>query len=308
MPLFSVIIPTFNRVQFCRAAVESVLSQEFRDFELIVVDDGSTDGTAEMLKHYGNRLRLLRQENQGQSIARNAGIAAATGDYVAFLDSDDQWFPWTLAILYRAIHEGPRPGVIAGRNVPFWNQLPATEHLNISLEMMRFDDALDFFARSGPVILETGVLVIRSDILSAVGGFTPTRDNSEDIDLCLRLGTASGFVRIQSPPLFAKLAHSDNIGLQLDLSANGLRQIYSRERAGEYPGGVRGKRARLALISVASRKTISHAAQQGQLGLALGLYRRCLLWNVWLGRLPFVFGLPAVAIVGWVRKSRAAIP
>jgi cellulose synthase/poly-beta-1,6-N-acetylglucosamine synthase-like glycosyltransferase len=306
MPLFSVIIPTFNRVQFCRAAVDSVLQQEFRDFELIVVDDGSTDGTSEMLIQYGDRLRLLRQENQGQSIARNAGISAATGEYVAFLDSDDQWFPWTLATLSRAITEGQRPAIIAGRNVPFWQRLPAPESLTMSFEMARFADALEFFAQSEPIILETGVLVVRTDILRAIGGFAPTRNNSEDIDLCLRLGAAPGFIRLQSPPLFAKLAHSDNIGLQLDLSASGLTEIYSRERAGKYPGGAPGKRARLELISVASRKTISHAAQQGQIGLAWRLYRRCLFWNLRLARFQFVFGLPAVAIVGLVRNRRAA--
>lgn len=307
MPLFSVIIPTFNRVHMCRAAVESVLHQEFRDFELIVVDDGSTDGTSEALIQYGNCLRFLRQENKGQSIARNAGISAAKGEYVAFLDSDDQWFPWTLATLYRAINEGNKPAILAGRNVPFWQQLPASESLPMSFDMSRFDDTLDFFARSRPVILETGVLVVRTDILRAVGGFAPTRNNSEDIDLCLRLGTASGFIRLQSPPLFAKLAHIHNIGLQLGLSANGLEEIYLRERAGAYPGGVGGRRARLALICVASRKTISHAARQGQFGLAWRLYRRCLFWNLRLKRFQFVFGLPAVAIVGFLRNRRAVI-
>jgi glycosyltransferase involved in cell wall biosynthesis len=305
MPRFTVIIPTFNRLHFCRAAIESVLRQEFGDFELIVVDDGSTDGTSEALAVYGDRLRLLRQENKGQSIARNCAINVAKGDYIAFLDSDDQWFPWTLAALRRAIHEGGEPAIIAGRSVPFWQQVPVPQPPATSFDMDRFASALDFFTRSGPAIFETGVLVIRTDILKAAGGFVPTRNNSEDIDLCLRLGTACGFIRLQSPPLFAKLAHANNVGLQLGLSANGLKEIHVRERARAYPGGPRGKYARLALITLASRKTISEAARQGQIGQAWSLYRQCLMWNVRLGRWRFVLALPAVAIVGFLRTRRA---
>jgi cellulose synthase/poly-beta-1,6-N-acetylglucosamine synthase-like glycosyltransferase len=307
MPLFSVIIPTFNRVHLCRAAVESVLRQELQDFELIVVDDGSTDGTSEALIQFGDRLRLLRQENQGQSIARNAAIRAAKGDYIAFLDSDDQWFPWTLATLHRAIKEGGKPAVLAGRNVPFWQQPPEPESLPRSFEIVRFDDVLDFYGRRDPVIFETGVLVIRTDALRAVGGFPLTRHNSEDIDLCLRLGTARGFVRLESPPLFAKLGHSNSTGLQLDLSASGLKDIYARERAGAYPGGATQKRARLALIAVSSRKTISHAARDGRIGLAWSLYRQCCFWNLRLGRWKFVFGLPPAALVGFLRTRAASV-
>jgi glycosyltransferase involved in cell wall biosynthesis len=302
MPLFSVIVPTFNRVEMCRAAVESVLGQEFRDFELIVVDDGSTDGTSEALIQYGDRLHLLPQENQGQSVARNAGISAAKGEYVAFLDSDDQWFSWTLTALHRAINDGGKPAVIAGRSVPFWPEPPATEALGRSFDITRYDDALDFFARSDPIVLETGVLVVRTDILKMVGGFAPTRNNSEDVDLCLRLGTASGFLRLQTPPLFVKLAHSKNIGFQSALTESGLKEIYSRERSGAYPGEASRKPARLALICAASRKTIAYAAQRGQIALAWSLYRRCLFWNLRVGRWRFVFGLPAVAIVGFLRN------
>ncbi len=303
--MFSVIIPTFNRVQMCRVAVESVLHQTFRDFELIVVDDGSTDGTAEALAQYGDSLVLLRQENQGQSIARNTAISAAKGDYIAFLDSDDQWFPWALETLNRAVNHGPHPAVIAGKSVLFWQQLPATESLDQSLAVQRFENVLDFYARSAPAIFETGVLVVRADVLRASGAFAPTRNNSEDIDLCLRLATAPGFVRLESPPLFAKFAHSNNIGLQLNLSADGLMQIYAQERAGKYPGGPHGKRARLELITFASRKTIADAARRGQIGRALSLYRQSFLWNLRLGRLQFVAGLPVLAIVGFIRTRRA---
>src|SRR5690242_13806787 len=92
-PLISVVIPTFNRARCVANAVDSVLVQTFKDCEVIVVDDGSTDATAEVLKGYGNRVRVIQQSNRGVSAARNAGIRSARGEWIAFLDSDDIWNP-----------------------------------------------------------------------------------------------------------------------------------------------------------------------------------------------------------------------
>jgi glycosyltransferase involved in cell wall biosynthesis len=96
IPQVSVVIPTYNRAWCLREAVDSVLSQDFRDFELIVVDDGSTDPTPQLLEGYGPTIRVLRQDNRGVSAARNAGIAAGRGALIAFLDSDDLWLPGKL--------------------------------------------------------------------------------------------------------------------------------------------------------------------------------------------------------------------
>ncbi len=93
MTLVSVIIPTYNRCAMLREAVESVLSQTFRELELIVVDDGSGDGTAELLAGYGNSITTLRTARHGVSAARNIGALRATGRWLAFLDSDDIWLP-----------------------------------------------------------------------------------------------------------------------------------------------------------------------------------------------------------------------
>jgi glycosyltransferase involved in cell wall biosynthesis len=97
-PIVSVIIPTFNRSAMVREAVESVLSQTSDEFELIVVDDGSTDGTGAALEPYSASLSLVRQENRGVSAARNRGAAVARGELLAFLDSDDLWLPEKLAV------------------------------------------------------------------------------------------------------------------------------------------------------------------------------------------------------------------
>lgn len=92
-PLVSIIIPTRNREAIVTKAIDSVLNQTQQDFELIVVDDGSTDATQEIMRVYGNRLTCLRIDHAGPSAARNCGIAAAQADLIAFLDSDDLWMP-----------------------------------------------------------------------------------------------------------------------------------------------------------------------------------------------------------------------
>lgn len=89
MPTVSVIIPTYNRADTILRAVKSVLSQTFQDWELIIVDDGSTDDTIEKIRDIDPRLKIITQQNQGASVARNVGIQASCGKYVAMLDSDD---------------------------------------------------------------------------------------------------------------------------------------------------------------------------------------------------------------------------
>src|SRR5262245_39646727 len=98
MPLVSVIMPAFNRADTIRRAVRSVQAQTFTNWELIVVDDGSTDNTMALIEGCDPRLKLIRQENQGTAGARNAGLRASAGSYIAFLDSDDEWLPHHLEL------------------------------------------------------------------------------------------------------------------------------------------------------------------------------------------------------------------
>jgi glycosyltransferase involved in cell wall biosynthesis len=98
MPMVSVIMPTFNRADTIQRSIRSVQAQSFTDWELIVVDDGSTDNTVALIEGCDPRLKILRQENQGAVGARNAGLRASAGSYIAFLDSDDEWLPHHLEL------------------------------------------------------------------------------------------------------------------------------------------------------------------------------------------------------------------
>lgn len=96
--LVSVIIPTYNRGYIISKTIESVFAQSYNQLELIIVDDGSTDDTQAIIGKYGDKIRYIYQENAGLAVARNAGLSAAEGEFIAFLDSDDIWFPWKLTV------------------------------------------------------------------------------------------------------------------------------------------------------------------------------------------------------------------
>ncbi|MCP5098671.1 MAG: glycosyltransferase [Chloroflexi bacterium] len=116
MPTVSVITPTYNRAHLIREAIDSVLTQTFTDFELIIIDDGSTDNTEAVIKQITDpRLKYLQRENGGASAARNTGLEAATGEWVAFLDSDDLYLPERLALQMARIAEVPTAGLVYGR-------------------------------------------------------------------------------------------------------------------------------------------------------------------------------------------------
>ena len=108
----SVTIPTFNRVHLLRQAIDSVLDQSYQNFEIIVIDDGSTDGTRALVAQYGDKVRYFEQPNGGLGVARNAGLDRATGDCIAFLDSDDFWYPFKLDLQVQLLARLPEAGFV----------------------------------------------------------------------------------------------------------------------------------------------------------------------------------------------------
>ena len=194
--LFSVVIPTHNRVHFLASALETVWQQRFPAFEVIVVDDGSNDGTKEYLRNLGTKLRVITQANSGPGAARNAGVRAARGDYVAFLDDDDLWFPWTLEVFASVIQEHRRPHIVGGNFVEFTDE---TELLNIGEEACETAWFADYIASSQyPYFVGSGTCVLHRETV-AEKKFLEDRLNAEDHDLIMRMGTLPGFVRIRAP-------------------------------------------------------------------------------------------------------------
>lgn len=196
-PKISVIIPTYNRAHCINDAVESVLSQSFQDFEVIVVDDGSTDGTAEVLRTYGDRLKVIRQSNGGVSTARNTGIRAARAEWIAFLDSDDTWEKDKLKIQVEDLEENP--GAVTYIVDAFisdaTNPLPSMFQLwGLRSEFTR----VKFRERPLPDVLRAWFMVsccvIRREAIEAAGYFNTSLRIFEDFDLLTRVALEGPFV------------------------------------------------------------------------------------------------------------------
>jgi glycosyltransferase involved in cell wall biosynthesis len=195
MPLVSVIMPAFN-VDWCiRRAVDSVLAQTFPDRELIVVNDGSTDNTRSVLASYGHAVRVIDQENRGMSAARNAGIRAARGSLIAFLDADDYWLPDKLSRQVDLLQAKPDIG-FCSTSARIEN--PDGEFLNLWQFRHQSTDVLQtLFAENASIAGGCSAVVVRKTLLDRVGLFDERLRGFEDPDLWIRLAAVAGYACIE---------------------------------------------------------------------------------------------------------------
>jgi glycosyltransferase involved in cell wall biosynthesis len=133
MPLISIIMPTYNRADTIQRAIRSVQVQTFEDWELIVIDDGSQDQTAELIAGMDPRMVLLRQENQGVTAARNAGLQRATGRYFAFLDSDDEWLPHHLELSLAFFQAHPEEHLLSNELWEYFGNSHYVKHYQVEM-------------------------------------------------------------------------------------------------------------------------------------------------------------------------------
>ena len=294
LPFFSVIIPTFNRADFLRQALDSVFRQEFRDFEVIVVDDGSTEDLSPVINDYLDRVAFLRQDNAGPGAARNCGVARARGEYLAFLDSDDLWFPWTLATYTHVIKNHGNPAFIAGYGVPLCGATVQQSPNSSPIQTTAFPNFLDG-SRTESQFRGTPGLAVRTEVVREVGGFIDRFVNGEDQDLCLRLGDKATFVRIDSPAVFQQRTHEGHVSRLGRQSIAGADLILDRERQGQYPGGDTYQAARRGLICALIRNVSLASLDSGNTADAFRLYKRSFWWQLGLKRFKYLLGFPCVA-------------
>lgn len=194
MQTVSVIIPSYNYGRFLRQAIQSVLDQTIKPHEVIVVDDGSTDDSKEIARSFGDSIIAIEQNNAGVAAARNKGSEIATGDLLAFLDSDDYWHPEKLEKQLQKFSSDPEIGFVhcgstyVDENGVFIKDYVVGEEGWVADELLKFE----------PVVV-ANTLVIKRELFTKVGGFDTNRElhPSEDWDLCYRLSRICrlGFVR-----------------------------------------------------------------------------------------------------------------
>lgn len=293
-PFFSVILPAYNRLEMLLEALRSVRGQRFRGFEVIVADDGSTDGTVEHLLEKEKDVKVVRLPHGGPGAARNAGIAIARGTYIAFLDSDDAWFPWTLQVYDEVIRRHERPAFLTGTALS-WSKASSDEEGG-AVTTVSFPSLLDACQGEMPPVGGTPSICLRADVVRRAGGFAARDMNAEDVDLWFRLGTAAGFVQIVSPPVFRQRKHAGNVSLALQPALIGARHLIQTEKAGGYPGARRFQRRRRRVIAANTRSVIFDALRHGLFRPACGLLWSTLRWQLESGHFCFVAAFPFLVL------------
>jgi glycosyltransferase involved in cell wall biosynthesis/predicted SAM-dependent methyltransferase len=295
MPKFSVIIATYNRAKYITATLESLKAQEFKDFEAIVVDDGSTDNTLELLKPHRSWLKVFQEQNGGPGRARNVGIGHATGEYIAFLDSDDIWFPWTLSTFADVAEQHSNPDLIATRLKLFWRD---RELAMVEREPLRVEAFPDYYASSHKrYFVGAGMMVVRRGVFHNAGGFTERRIYAEDADLALRFGVVDRFAQILSPVTLGYRQHETNACKNWNMIAKGTMNLVAKERAGKYPGGSARKCDRLRLVTLHTRPFSVAYLKNGHQKRGWVLYWATASWHVRIFRWKYLFGFPVVSLL-----------
>jgi glycosyltransferase involved in cell wall biosynthesis len=273
---FSIVMPVYNREAYLRQAIDSVLSQTFSNFELIAVDDGSTDGSADILKSYGSRVRQIRQRNQGPEAARNAGLALAQGEYVVLLDSDDFLFPFALATYDRIIRAFGSPPVVIGTDVYYRDgePLPAETQLSCPQQIATIQYK-DFFSKDIAITNFHNKLAVRTSLLRDVGGFGSSARRTwynDDLHTILTLGIYGPCVVVIKPRVVAYRHHASNSVQNVKAVADGMFDLARLEREGLFPGGRERRWDRYALIGGRSSSwAFKYCWRTGQRKLALQL-------------------------------------
>lgn len=209
MPRVSIIIPTHNRQAFVLEAVESIFAQTYEDYELIVVDDGSADGTGEAFKQYGDRLRYLYQKNQGVSAARNNGLALAQGEFIAFLDSDDLWLPKKLAIQVAYMDQHPRAQICYTDEI--W--IRRGKRVNPKKRHAKYSGKIYPYCLPLCIISPSSALVRRA-LFEQIGTFDPGLPVCEDYDLWLRVAARFPVFFIPQRLIVKRGGHPDQLSRQ----------------------------------------------------------------------------------------------
>ena len=241
--LVSVVIPTYNRSAICRAAVESVLAQTYPNVEVIVVDDGSTDDTRDAIARVNSRVQVIWQHNAGVSAARNTGMAAARGEYIAFLDSDDRWLPWKLEAQMAVLRRWPLAGMVWTDMIAVspTGETVSNSYLTSMYHAYRYFDRARAFSeraelgRIGPDcqewlaaarcwfgnisqwmfmgnLVHTSTVLLRRQRADAVGGFDLSLEKSgEDYDFHLRTCRIGPVAYLDAPSIQYRVGAADQL-------------------------------------------------------------------------------------------------
>jgi len=212
--MISVVLPAFNSKRSISRAIESVLSQIFTDYEIIVIDDGSTDNTADVVKKFGSKVNYIYQEHAGVSVARNTAIAAAKGQWIAFLDSDDEWLAEKLKLQMNLLQRNPNLRWCScnwyqsfySRRVPIGN----SPKIRAALAGGDYFENYFQIATEGRCPILTTTIIVHKDIFEQLGGFEPGRARGQDVDMWWRIAHNYPSIGYIAEPLAVRYLDVEN--------------------------------------------------------------------------------------------------
>ncbi len=272
-PRVSVIIPAHNRAWALPRAIDSVFEQDDTDFELLIVDDGSTDETPQLLSAYGERVTVITQPNRGVSAARNHGIAASSGELIAFLDSDDYWLPGKLSRQVSFFDDHPEALICQTQEI--WVRRgrrvnPKNRHAKPS--GMIFEPSLEL------CLVSPSAVMVRRSLFDQAGLFDESMPACEDYDLWLRISAHHPVHLIDEPLIVKQGGHEDQLSAAPCLDKY---RIYSIDKI--LRSGILSKSQRLAAISMLVQKCRIYAAgcrKRGRDEEADGCLKLSEYWNL----------------------------
>jgi glycosyltransferase involved in cell wall biosynthesis len=248
-PTVSVIIPTHNRGWILREAIDSVLAQDYADYELIVVDDGSTDNTREILEACGRDITVVQQSNRGVSAARNRGIAASRGQLIAFLDSDDLWLTQKLSRQVDFFKSNPAALICQTEETWVRNGVrvnPKRRHQKLA--GMIFEPSLAL------CLVSPSAVMIRKTLFEAVGRFDERLPACEDYDLWLRVSCRYPVYLIDEPLIIKRGGHADQLSRAAGLDRYRIQALRNLIEAGRL-----SESQKLAAIKTLQQKSTIYA-------------------------------------------------
>lgn len=218
--LISIIIPAYNRGWIIKEAIDSVLAQIFDNFELIVVDDGSTDNTLEVLSTYRDKIKVIKQNNRGVSAARNKGIISSAGNYIAFLDSDDLWLPGKLKKQFEFLNDNPEALICQTEEIWLRNGKRVNQGKRHKKESgMFFEKSLEL------CMVSPSAVMMKKNLFNIVGLFDETLLSCEDYDMWLRINCQYPIFLIDTPLIVKRGGHFDQLSSMHSLDKYRIKSI-----------------------------------------------------------------------------------
>lgn len=265
----------YNAERWIAEALASVARQTFTDYEVFVVDDGSTDGTAEVVHRLGGPVRYLSQPHRGPASARNQGIAHSRGELIAFLDADDLWLEELLATVV-PYFDDPATALVTGDNYRWDQRRPVEESPRKWQRKPHPSDQEDLWSRLLRMnVISSSTTVVRRVVLEAVGPFDETLTHASDYDLWLRVSRAGHRARFLDQPLGVIRLHSANISHHWGPKCDSHLRIWGKLLA--LPDLTPESRGRVLANRRATKRRVGQAAVAYALAGQMGMARRYFL-------------------------------